>query len=123
MAAGVVQQEQARTAGATDRKDAWWLGPLATGLGLGAFVVYSTFRALHPIWGGAYDLGMGAQSGLFPENAFLLSPFYSPTIILPFLPSWISPAFLILWAPGGFRVTCYYYRKAYYRAYFRDPAG
>ena len=28
---------------------------------------------------------------------------------------------LILWAPGGFRVTCYYYRKAYYRAFFLDP--
>ena len=28
---------------------------------------------------------------------------------------------LILWVPGGFRVTCYYYRKAYYRAFFLDP--
>ena len=37
------------------------------------------------------------------------------------MPAWISPAFLILWAPGGFRVTCYYYRKAYYRAFFLDP--
>jgi len=32
-----------------------------------------------------------------------------------------SPAFLILWMPAGFRATCYYYRKAYYRAYFADP--
>ena len=39
------------------------------------------------------------------------------------MPAWISPAFLILWAPGGFRVTCYYYRKAYYRAFFLDPVG
>jgi hypothetical protein len=28
---------------------------------------------------------------------------------------------LILWAPLGFRATCYYYRKAYYRAIFLDP--
>jgi hypothetical protein len=28
-----------------------------------------------------------------------------------------------LWAPGGFRLTCYYYRKAYYRAFFLDPPG
>ncbi len=28
---------------------------------------------------------------------------------------------LILWMPGGFRLTCYYYRKAYYRAFFLDP--
>jgi hypothetical protein len=30
---------------------------------------------------------------------------------------------LILWAPGGFRLTCYYYRKAYYRSFFLDPPG
>jgi hypothetical protein len=28
---------------------------------------------------------------------------------------------LILVFPLGFRVTCYYYRKAYYRAFFLDP--
>src|SRR5262249_39112256 len=32
-----------------------------------------------------------------------------------------SPAFLILWAPGGFRFTCYYYRGAYYKAFWADP--
>ncbi len=32
-----------------------------------------------------------------------------------------SPAFLILWAPGGFRFTCYYYRGAYYKAFWSDP--
>src|SRR6267378_2414818 len=32
-----------------------------------------------------------------------------------------SPAILILGAPLGFRATCYYYRKAYYRAFFLDP--
>src|SRR5262249_35233160 len=30
-------------------------------------------------------------------------------------------ALLILWAPGGFRVTCYYYRGAYYKALWADP--
>jgi hypothetical protein len=34
-----------------------------------------------------------------------------------------SPAILILWAPLGLRVTCYYYRKAYYRAFFQDPTA
>ena len=37
-------------------------------------------------------------------------------LILPF-----SPALLILWAPGGFRLTCYYYRGAYYRSFWADP--
>ena len=41
-----------------------------------------------------------------------------PKAIL-FLP--LTPAFLILWAPGGFRFTCYYYRGAYYKAFWADP--
>jgi hypothetical protein len=28
---------------------------------------------------------------------------------------------LILWAPGLFRLTCYYYRGAYYKAFWADP--
>ena len=32
-----------------------------------------------------------------------------------------APAIFILWIPLGFRATCYYYRKAYYRFYFADP--
>src|SRR4029079_12634722 len=38
-------------------------------------------------------------------------------------PSWLifSPALLILPFPGLFRVTCYYYRGAYYKAFWADP--
>jgi hypothetical protein len=32
-----------------------------------------------------------------------------------------SPALLILPFPGLFRVTCYYYRGAYYKAFWADP--
>ncbi len=103
--------------GQTARTDSWWAGSLATGLGLGAFIVYSTFRALY---NGEYVVGEGTT--MLPEHAHLLSPFYSP-LLTGLVPDWISPAFLILWAPGGFRLTCYYYRKAYYRAFFLDPAG
>ena len=47
---------------------------------------------------------------------------YSPLLALPaWVPAWVSPAMFILWMPGGFRLTCYYYRKAYYRAFFLDP--
>jgi hypothetical protein len=105
--------------GATERKDGWWVGPLVTGLGLAAFfLIYAPLRALMNT---GYQLGMG--TGILQDHAYLLSPFYSPLFVLPGSLSWISPAFLILWAPGGFRVTCYYYRKAYYRAFFLDPAG
>ena len=90
----------------TERKDNWWLGPLATFLGLMLFVVYTTWAGL---------VGEHYQWGPY------LSPMYSPL----FTPSWwpLSPAILILWAPGGFRLTCYYYRKAYYRSFFLTPPG
>lgn len=92
------------TAAATLRQDTWWLEPLLVVLGLGAFVVYTTWAALQ---GGHY------------EYRNYLSPFYSPLLT----PSWwpFSPAILILWAPAGFRLTCYYYRKAYYRSFWWSP--
>lgn len=90
----------------TERKDNWWIGPFATGVGLLLFIAYSTWAAFqgeHYQWGN------------------YLSPFYSPLIEADWWP--MSPAFLVLWAPGGFRLTCYYYRKAYYRAFFLAPPG
>ncbi len=90
----------------TTREDNWWLGPVATALGLALFIVYSTWAALQ---GDHYIYGP------------YLSPFYSPLITLDWWP--LSPAFLVLWIPAGFRVTCYYYRKSYYRAYFLTPAA
>lgn len=102
--------------GSTNRRDNWWIAPLLTLLGLGGFILYATFRA---IYNADYQLGQG--TALFQDRAYLLSPFYSPLLIWDGMPRWLSPAFLILWAPGGFRVTCYYYRKAYYRAFFADP--
>ena len=62
-----------------------------------------------------------------------LSPFYSPELfgsaqawfgLKPgWWPGWLpwSPAILILWMPGGYRLTCYYYRGAYYKAFWADP--
>ena len=111
--------------GATERSDNWRLGPTLTALGLGAFVVYSTARAIAgcPYFEAqTYFYGIDTPQ-LAETHAHFLSPFYSPlmTGLIPESLAWISPAFLILWAPGGFRVTCYYYRKAYYRAFFMDP--
>lgn len=97
--------------GQTDRRDLWWLGPLLVFLGLSLFVVYATFRVFY----NAHYVIDTANS------AYLLSPFYSPLLIWDGMPAWLSPGILILWAPGGFRLTCYYYRKAYYRAFFLDP--
>ena len=108
-----------RSFGQTSRTGLWWLQPLVVFLGLGGFVVYSTLRAFE----GQY---------YFVAAHHYLSPFYSPELLGPhgwfgakpgFWPTWVpfSPALLILWAPGGFRLTCYYYRGAYYKAFWADP--
>src|SRR5271155_1845416 len=101
--------------GQTSRKGLWWLTPLVVFLGLGAFVVYSTWAAFQGV------------NYYFAPHGYL-SPFYSPELFGPHgwfgaMPAWlpISPALLILWAPGGFRMTCYYYRGAYYKAFWADP--
>src|SRR5882672_10684002 len=92
--------------GSTLRRDAWWIEILPVVVVLGGFGVYATLRALE---------------GKFYEWGPYLSPFYSP-LIDPGHRWWkLSPALLILAGPLGFRATCYYYRKAYYRAFFLDP--
>jgi len=92
--------------GSTLRRDSWWIEILPVIVILGGFGIYATLRAFE----GAY----------FSWGPYL-SPFYSP-LIDPQHHWWpFSPALLILFGPLGFRVTCYYYRKAYYRAFFLDP--
>ena len=94
--------------GRTQRRDAWWVEGIPFIIVLGAFAIYTTWRALQ---------------GKYYWSDPYLSPFYSP-LIDPEHHWWpFSPAILILGGPLGFRLTCYYYRKAYYRAFFRDPAA
>jgi len=108
-----------RRFGETSRPDAWWVQPLAVFAGLSAFIVYSTWAALQ---GTNYHFGP------------YLSPFYSPELFGDsphalfgpkpgWWPGWLpfSPALLILWIPAGFRMTCYYYRGAYYKSFWADP--
>ena len=107
----------------TLRKDTWWALPLTVVLVLGSFIVYSTWAAFQ-----------NAHYFVAPY----LSPFYSPClsksclhvtlgvglpdVSLPII-GVLSPAFLILWGPGLFRLSCYYYRKAYYRSFWLAPAA
>src|SRR6187402_3630756 len=110
---------QSRGFGRTSRRDAWWAGPALVFFGFSLFVVYATWAAF--------------QNAHYTFGNYL-SPFYSPELFgdsphswfgpkPAWMPSWLpwSPAFLILWAPGGFRLTCYYYRGAYYKAFWGSP--
>jgi hypothetical protein len=102
-----------RGLGATRRLDTWWLAP---GVQATVFTICATYLFFSgivwtPLFGTRYEVDG------------YLSPLFSPLIAPSFLPSWISPGLLILWIPLGFRATCYYYRKAYYRFYFADPPG
>jgi len=134
-------QPQPKAFGTTARRDGWWVGPALTVLGLSAFLIYGTWAA----WQGAYyevrtDKADFHAKGNHAERPYL-SPFFAPLIYDPngeshhawfkgdlrpeWLPGWapFSAGFLILAFPGLFRFTCYYYRKAYYRAFWADPVA
>ena len=99
--------------GESERSDAWWFKPLLQALGLVLLIGYANYAAI-----------LGAAHYHYVENGrHYLSPFYSPYLHPSWLPAWLSPALLILIFPLGFRTTCYYYRKAYYRSFFADPMG
>jgi len=105
--------------GTTSRRDNWWVAPLSVFLGLSVCLTYMTWAAFQ---------------GEYFESGPYLSPLYAPVLwgnsshawfgtsppwwpgIIPF-----SPALVILPFPGLFRFTCYYYRGAYYKAFWADP--
>ncbi|MFW5416501.1 hypothetical protein J0910_07760 [Nocardiopsis sp. CNT-189] len=115
--------KRARIAQRTLRTDRWWSGPVWTVLGLTAFLVYGLARALQ-------------QDHYWVAEYHYLTPFYSPCLAgqcfeeaavfgrLPWDFPWFLPfavvslPFLLL-----FRLTCYYYRKAYYRAFWQSPTA
>jgi len=119
---GVFSEGRAKIAERTLRTDKWWLQPLITFGVLISFIIYATWRA-------------------FENNYYfvhpLISPFYSPCLsqscapgssllghLFPIIHIWgmtFSPALFILIFPLGFRMTCYYYRKAYYRSFWMSP--
>ena len=117
--ADVVVQLTRRRFGETMRRDAWWVQPLVVFVVLTSFIVYATWAAFQ---NAHYEYGL------------YLSPFYSPVLWGDSAHAWFgpkpgwwpavvpfSPALLILPFPGLFRVTCYYYRGAYYKAFWADP--
>jgi hypothetical protein len=104
----------------TLRTDRYWVAPLLTVVLFTLWLAYGLVRAAMQKW-------------YFVEAYHYLTPFYSPCVstacnpeaaefgrFLPAMPlvpfAAVSLPFLLL-----FRLTCYYYRKAYYRSFWASP--
>lgn len=107
----------------TLRTDHWWVSPLVTAAVLGCFIVYTAIRLFMRdyYWVGEYHY---------------LTPLYSPCLSascapgsshfgtpLPAFPLALPLPILIFPILAGFRASCYYYRKAGYRAFLLSPPG
>jgi hypothetical protein len=111
---------RASIADRTLRRDRWWLPPLLTVVGLTIFVVYGLVRTFMQRW-------------YWVDEYNYLTPFYSPCVSVGcepeaahfgrFLPDNFFIPFAALSLPFllGFRFTCYYYRRAYYRGFWLSP--
>ncbi len=105
-----------------ERRDAWWVQPVITFGVLTAFVAYATFRVFE-------NRHYIADNGTF----HYATPFGNPDftgfvpgvlVAIPIVGQFLAyPGVLILPFVAGFRFTCYYYRKAYYRSFVARPAG
>jgi len=107
----------------TLRKDPWWNRGRVVATLLTIWVAYATVRVFTGHW-------------YFAAGYNYLTPFYSPCVSgecvpgsstlghwIPAIPPIIPYAFVSLPFVLGFRLSCYYYRGAYYRAFWRAPAA
>jgi hypothetical protein len=107
----------------TLRTDQWWRAPLVTFVLLSGWVIYALIRTV-------------SQRAFYVEGDHYLSPFTSPCVTescppeardfgtwFGHFPPFIPLAVIVLPFLLGFRLTCYYYRRAYYRAFWQSPPG
>jgi len=107
----------------TLRTDSWWKTPRIYATLLTIWVVYATVHVFMGKW-------------YYVPQYHYLTPFYSPCISgecvpgsstlgqwFPAIPPIIPYALVSLPFVLGFRLSCYYYRRAYYRAFWRSPAA
>jgi hypothetical protein len=105
----------------TLRRDPWWREPAITAALLVIWVAYATVHVFLGRW-------------YWVPRYHYLTPFYSPCVSgacapgssslghwFGDVPSIIPYAVVSLPFVLGFRLTCYYYRKAYYRSFWLSP--
>ncbi len=118
---GVDSPQRAQIPQKTLREDRWWLQPFVTFVCFSAWLLYGLIRA-------------SLQTDYFVADYGYLTPFASPCLSTSCVPGsthfgtpfgeWpalipfaaLTLPFLLL-----FRLTCYYYRKAYYRSFWLSP--
>jgi hypothetical protein len=118
---GVGAPGRARIEARTLRTDRWWQAPLTTVTLLSIWVIYAMVRT-------------ASQRAFFVEKDHYLSPFTSPCVTAScpdaardfgtwfgHFPPFIPLAIIVLPFLLGFRLTCYYYRRAYYRSFWQSP--
>jgi hypothetical protein len=105
----------------TLRRDRWWLQPALTAAGLTAWLLYGLVRTAsqRDYWVPAYHYltpfaSPCLSTSCAPGSAHFGTPFgdFPPLVPLAIL----TLPFLL-----AFRLTCYYYRKAYYRSFWLSP--
>ncbi|HET7477453.1 MAG TPA: hypothetical protein VFJ97_15705 [Dermatophilaceae bacterium] len=118
---GVGAPRRARISARTLREDRWWLQPAATFVALTLWLAYGLVRT-------------ATQANYYVADYRYLTPFASPCLStscvpgsshfgtpFPDFPPLIPFAIVTLPLLLLFRLTCYYYRKAYYRAFWLSP--
>ena len=123
-ASGVFSPTRAQIPQRTLRTDRWWLSPLVTNLGFAAFIIYATMRAF---WGSGYLVAEIPlpDAVLLAVRQHVVRAGRQPPLAAGSATS-----------RGGFRwerwyyrscccfrLTCYYYRKAYYRSVWQSPTA
>ena len=114
--------------GRTNRIDNWWSKPMAMGIGLTAALIYTVWRLF--LYGTETANG-GSLISYELHGSTVMSPIFSPNVLEWNLfglnewnhPEWVNAAILVLWIPFGFRGTCYYMRRVYYRTFFASPTA
>ena len=123
MPGGTNSPGRAAIAQKTLRSDNWRKAPTVTFVLLTAWVLYALVRTV-------------VQAAYFAAPEHYLSPFDSPCVTASCasgahdfgtwfgkFPPLIPFAIVTLPFLLGFRLTCYYYRKAYYRAFWQSPTA
>ena len=118
---GTTTPGRASISARTLRTDRWWQAPVLTVVLLSTWVIYAIVRT-------------ASQRAYFVPKYHYLSPFTSPCVSAScpsdardfgtwfgHFPPFMPLAIVVLPFLLGFRLTCYYYRRAYYKAFWQSP--